>query len=105
LQKEKRKKKLNFESIGCTVFQGYYLENRWILMLLNQNTSQKVWRGRSNMMQPSITIKSETVEEAVKTALSILGAQMDEVSIAVLSTPSKGIFGRTKQFAEVTITN
>ncbi|WP_394188534.1 flagellar assembly protein A [Paenisporosarcina quisquiliarum] len=55
-------------------------------------------------MQPSITIKSETVEEAVKTALSILGAQMDEVSIAVLSTPSKGIFGRTKQFAEVTIT-
>ncbi|AYC28902.1 flagellar assembly protein A [Paenisporosarcina cavernae] len=56
------------------------------------------------MMQPSVTIKSETIEDAIQQALSILDASIDEVDISVLSSPTKSIFGNQKALAEVKIT-
>lgn len=61
-------------------------------------------KERSVFMQPSVTMKSETIEEAIKSALAILQASMDEVEIAILQNPSKTLFGLRKQLAEVKVT-
>ncbi|MET1030141.1 flagellar assembly protein A [Domibacillus tundrae] len=54
-------------------------------------------------MEPSIQIKGDTVEEAVNTALALLGAAIEEVNITVLSAPSKSLFGLRKRPAEVIV--
>ena len=52
---------------------------------------------------PSITIKADTIEEAVQTALTIMNCTIDEVAIDVLSSPRSSLFGLRKQLAEVTV--
>ncbi|OLN23650.1 hypothetical protein BTO30_03520 [Domibacillus antri] len=54
-------------------------------------------------MEPSIQIKGDTIEDAVKTALSLLDATMDQVTVTVLSSPSKSLFGLRKRPAEVVV--
>ncbi|AYC28868.1 flagellar assembly protein A [Paenisporosarcina cavernae] len=55
-------------------------------------------------MEPSITIKADTIEEATQTALSILQATVDQVRIEVLHSPKKNFLGIVKQQAEVSVT-
>ncbi len=55
-------------------------------------------------MGKSITVKAETVEEAVQLALSITELDIENVHIEVLSNPEKSLFGLRKTMAEVTIT-
>ncbi len=55
-------------------------------------------------MQPSVIIKSKTIDEAIQTALTILHASVDEVEIAIVKSPSKHLFGLRKQLAEVKVT-
>lgn len=54
-------------------------------------------------MEPSIQAKGETVEDAVNTALTLLGATINEVNVTVLSRPAKGLFGLRKRPAEVLV--
>ena len=55
-------------------------------------------------MRKSITVKAETIEEAVQLALSITELKMDEVRIEVLSNPRKSLLGLRKTLAEVNVT-
>ncbi len=55
-------------------------------------------------MGKSITVKAETIEEAVRLALSTTELDIENVHIEVLSNPEKGLFGLRKTMAEVTIT-
>lgn len=55
-------------------------------------------------MGKSITVKAETIEEAVRLALSITELKMEEVHIEVLSNPRKNLFGLRKTLAEVNVT-
>ena len=54
-------------------------------------------------MGKSISVKAETVEEAVQLALSILELKMEEVHIEVVSNPKKNLFGLRKMMAEVNV--
>lgn len=56
------------------------------------------------MVQNSITIKAETIEEAVQTALNILQCSTDDINVQVVQPPSKSLFGLRKRLAEVSIT-
>ncbi|WP_144511671.1 FapA family protein [Bacillus sp. FJAT-22090] len=56
------------------------------------------------MVQNSITIKAETIEEAVQTALNILQCTTDDINVQVVKSPSKSLFGLRKRLAEVSIT-
>jgi len=55
-------------------------------------------------MGKSITVKAETIEEAVRLALSITELKLEEVRIEVLSNPRKNLFGYRKTLAEVNVT-
>ena len=55
-------------------------------------------------MGKSITVKAETIEEAVRLALSITELELEEVRIKVLSNPRKNLFGLRKKLAEVNVT-
>jgi len=55
-------------------------------------------------MGKSITVKAETIEEAVRLALSITELKLEEVRIEVLSNPRKNLFGLRKTLAEVNVT-
>ncbi|MEK3936746.1 FapA family protein [Sporosarcina sp. FSL W7-1349] len=54
-------------------------------------------------MGKSITVKAETIEEAVQLALSILALQMEDVHIEVISNPGRTLFGLRKTLAEVNV--
>ncbi|MEK3980225.1 FapA family protein [Psychrobacillus sp. FSL K6-2836] len=56
------------------------------------------------MLQNSITIKAETIEEAVQTALNILQCTTEDINVQVVKSPSKSLFGLRKRLAEVSIT-
>lgn len=51
-----------------------------------------------------ITVKAETIEEAVRLGVSILGVELEEVEIEVLSNPGRSLFGLRKNMAEVCVT-
>ncbi|MBO0588262.1 flagellar assembly protein A [Sporosarcina sp. E16_8] len=55
-------------------------------------------------MGKSITVKAETIEEAIQLALSVTELKMEEVLIEVLMNPRKGLFGLRKTMAEVNVT-
>lgn len=55
-------------------------------------------------MKNSLIIKADTIEEAVQTALSILGCSKDDIQIEVIRPPSKSLFGLRKTPAEVSVT-
>lgn len=55
-------------------------------------------------MGKSVTVKAETIEEAVQLALSITELKLEEVRIEVLSNPRKNLFGLRKTLAEVNVT-
>jgi len=55
-------------------------------------------------MGKSITVKAETIEEAVRLALSITELKLEEVHIEVLSNPRKNLFGLRKTLAVVNVT-
>lgn len=55
-------------------------------------------------MVKSISVKAETVEEAVQLALSILELKMEEVQVEVVTNPKRNLFGLRKMMAEVTVT-
>jgi len=57
-----------------------------------------------NMVQNSITIKAETIEEAVQTALNILQCSIEEINVQVVKPSSNSLFGLRKRLAEVSIT-
>ena len=54
-------------------------------------------------MVKSISVKAETVEEAVQLALSILELKMEDVHIEVVSNPKRNLFGLRKMMAEVNV--
>lgn len=56
------------------------------------------------MVQNSITIKAETIEDAVQTALNILQCSIEDINVQVIKPPSKSLFGLRKRPAEVSIT-
>ncbi|MCK1997537.1 Jag N-terminal domain-containing protein [Psychrobacillus psychrodurans] len=56
------------------------------------------------MLQNSINIKAETIEEAVQTALNILKCSIEDINVEVIQSPSKSLFGLRKLPAEVKIT-
>ena len=56
------------------------------------------------MVQNSITIKAETIEEAVQTALNILQCSIEEINVQVVKPSSNSLFGLRKRLAEVSIT-
>lgn len=56
------------------------------------------------MVQNSITIKAETVEEAIQTALNILQCSVEEINVQVVKPSSNSLFGFRKRLAEVSIT-
>ncbi|WP_203248187.1 flagellar assembly protein A [Sporosarcina beigongshangi] len=55
-------------------------------------------------MGKSISVKAETVEQAVEMALSILELTIEEVHVEVVSNPKRNLFGLRKMMAEVTVT-
>lgn len=55
-------------------------------------------------MVKSISVKAETVEEAVRLALSILELKMEEVQVEVVTNPKRNLFGLRRMMAEVTVT-
>jgi len=56
------------------------------------------------MLQNSINIKAETIEEAVQTALNLLKCSIEDINVEVIKSPSKSLFGLRKLPAEVKIT-
>ncbi|WP_342506811.1 FapA family protein [Sporosarcina sp. FSL K6-2383] len=55
-------------------------------------------------MGKSISVKAETVEQAIQMALSILELTFEEVRVEVVSNPKRNLFGLRKMMAEVTVT-
>lgn len=55
-------------------------------------------------MERTITVKADSVEEAVHLALSILDVEADEIKTEVLSSPGRSLFGLRKSLAEVRVT-
>jgi len=55
-------------------------------------------------MEKSITVKAETIEEAVRLGVSILDVGLKEVDIEVLENPGRSLFGLRKNEAEVRVT-
>lgn len=55
-------------------------------------------------MGKSITVKAETIAEAVQLAISILDLQVEDVHIEVLTNPGRTLFGLRKTLAEVNVT-
>lgn len=55
-------------------------------------------------MKRTITVKAETVVEAVHLAVSILDVEMSEIRTEVLSSPGRSLFGLRKSLAEVRVT-
>lgn len=54
-------------------------------------------------MERSITVKAETVEEAVRLAVSILDVELNQISTEVLTNPGRSLFGLRKSMAEVRV--
>lgn len=88
------------------------MNDRWIVGILVDNSEKcdkmnglvgKFKRGEI-VMGKSISVKAETVEQAVQLALSILKLTMEEVHIEVVSNPKRNLFGLRKMMAEVTVT-
>ena len=52
-------------------------------------------------MERSITVKAETIEEAVRLGLLILDVEQEQVDIELLSNPGRSLFGMRKNGAEV----
>lgn len=55
-------------------------------------------------MERSITVKAETVEEAVRLAVSILEVEPNQINTEVLANPGRSLFGLRKSMAEVRVT-
>ena len=52
----------------------------------------------------TVEMTGKTVDMAIKAALEELGADIDDVKIEILDTPSKGIFGLGSKLAKVKVT-
>lgn len=55
-------------------------------------------------MRKSITVKAESVEEAIRLALTILNVEKENVQVEILTNPGKSLFGLRKNLAEVCVT-
>lgn len=56
------------------------------------------------IMQKEVTVRGQSVEEAIENAIAQLGVSRDECQIEVLEIPKKGLFGKIKGEAVVKAT-
>lgn len=67
--------------------------------MVRENGSKDVIR-----MERTITVKANTVEEAIRLGAFILDVGLDEISTEILENPGRSLFGFRKSLAEVRVT-